>query len=91
MSSPLTPNERNLLFLLGIGVMAERTGSDAETAADQLDGYAMTINRRRPRRRPRSRRQRAGPSTARMAGRIDGYRRRHGWIKPQVRGVGHRS
>lgn len=37
--SPLTPNQRNLLFLLAIGAHAEKTGSDAETAMDQLDTY----------------------------------------------------
>ncbi|WP_370329182.1 hypothetical protein [Mycolicibacterium hippocampi] len=35
----LTPNQRNLLYLLAIGAHAEKTGSDAETAMDQLDTY----------------------------------------------------
>jgi hypothetical protein len=42
-ASPLSPNQRNLLFLLAIGAMAERTGSDAQTAQEHLDGYPMTI------------------------------------------------
>lgn len=39
----ITPNERSILFCLAIGAMAERTGSDVETAEDQLDGYAIAI------------------------------------------------
>lgn len=37
--SPLTPNQKNILFLLAIGAYAEKTGTDAETAMDQLDTY----------------------------------------------------
>jgi hypothetical protein len=42
--SPLTPNERSIMLCLAIGAMAERTGSDTETAEDQLDGYAINIS-----------------------------------------------
>jgi hypothetical protein len=41
--SPLTNNERNILFLLAIGAYAERTSSDVETAQDHLDAYPMVI------------------------------------------------
>jgi hypothetical protein len=43
-SSPLTPNERSIMICLAIGAMAERTGSDTETAEDHLDTYALTIS-----------------------------------------------
>ena len=46
MTTPngLPPNQRSILLCLAIGAMAERTGSDAETAENQLDGYAVTIS-----------------------------------------------
>jgi hypothetical protein len=40
----LSPNERSILLCLAIGAMAERTGSDVETAENQLDRYAVTID-----------------------------------------------
>jgi hypothetical protein len=42
-ASPLTPNQRSILFLLAIGAFAEQTGLDAETAAEQLDRYELSI------------------------------------------------
>jgi len=41
--SGLAQNQRSILFTLAIGAMAERTGSTAEVAEDQLDGYAIGI------------------------------------------------
>lgn len=40
----LTPNERAILLCLAIGAMAERTGSTAEAAEEQLDKYAVDIH-----------------------------------------------
>ena len=39
----LRPNERSILLCLAIGAMAERTGSTAEAAEEQLDGYELSI------------------------------------------------
>jgi len=39
--SGLAQNQRSILFTLAIGAIAERTGSTAEVAEDQLDGYAI--------------------------------------------------
>jgi hypothetical protein len=39
----LSPNERSILLCLAIGAMAERTGSDVETAESQLDRYTVRI------------------------------------------------
>lgn len=43
LASRFTPNQRSLMFLLAVGAWAEKTGSDTETAADQLDKLPMTI------------------------------------------------
>jgi hypothetical protein len=43
-NQPLTPNERSILFVLAIGAFAEQTGSDAETAYEQLDTYEMVLS-----------------------------------------------
>lgn len=37
-------NQRSILLTLAIGAMAERTGSTAEAAEEQLDGYAIDIS-----------------------------------------------
>lgn len=43
MTGGLSPNERSILLCLGIGAMAERTGSDVETAEDHLERYGVAI------------------------------------------------
>lgn len=42
--SGLRPNERSILLCLAIGAMAERTGSTAEAAEEQLDAYEVSIH-----------------------------------------------
>jgi hypothetical protein len=42
-SNGLRPNERSILLCLAIGAMAERTGSDTETAEEHLDNYEIHI------------------------------------------------
>lgn len=44
MASGLSPNERSILICLAIGAMAERTGSDVETAEDHLNRYPARIS-----------------------------------------------
>lgn len=39
----LTDNERSILYVLAVGVMAERTGSDVSTAEDALNRYSLTL------------------------------------------------
>lgn len=39
----LSPNQRSILICLAIGAMAERTGSDVETAEDHLNRYTASI------------------------------------------------
>lgn len=39
----ISPNERSIMFCLAIGAMAERTGSDTETAEEQFDRYVVSI------------------------------------------------
>lgn len=39
----LTPNERSIMLCLAIGAMAERTGSTAEAAEEQLDNDTVDI------------------------------------------------
>lgn len=43
MTGGLSPNERSILLCLAIGAMAERTGSDVETAEDHLERYGVAI------------------------------------------------
>lgn len=42
--SPIQPGERSVLYMLAIGALSEKTGSDAETAEEQLDNYPMTLS-----------------------------------------------
>jgi len=42
--SGLRPNERAILLCLAIGAMAERTGSTAEAAEEQLNRYRIDIS-----------------------------------------------
>ena len=43
MASGLSPNHRSIMICLAIGAMAERTGSDVETAEDALNRYPAAI------------------------------------------------
>jgi hypothetical protein len=44
VTNGLPPNQRSIMLALAIGAMAERTGSDAETAENQLDQYAIRLH-----------------------------------------------